>query len=233
MTSKTSARNVIVVGAGLSGLATALGAALLGHPVTVLEAADMVGGAAAYSGGQVWVGANHVAARQGIDDDLARAERYVRALAQAKPEFLDETAMRRWLQVSPGAMRYWEDIGAVRWTVIPGLIDYHPDADGALGVGRYLTADVVDGTVLGEWRRRLRVSPYFPVGTTYAEMAVTGRRVNDRDGIGTEDRLTFGTGLVASFLARVLREQNVRLQVGHRVTELLRGDGGGGDRGAG
>ena len=75
---------VIVVGAGLSGLATALGAALHGRRVTVFEAADQVGGAAAYSGGQVWVGANHVAAREGIDDDLQRAERYVRDIA-ARP----------------------------------------------------------------------------------------------------------------------------------------------------
>ena len=59
---------VIVVGAGLAGLATAIGAAVNGRRVTVFEAADNVGGAAAYSGGQVWVGANHVAAREGIDD---------------------------------------------------------------------------------------------------------------------------------------------------------------------
>ena len=88
---------VIVVGAGLSGLATALGSALGGRPVTVFESADLVGGAAAYSGGQVWVGANHVAAREGIDDDVERTERYVRAIASAHPELLDERAMQRWL----------------------------------------------------------------------------------------------------------------------------------------
>lgn len=52
---------VIVVGAGLSGLATALSASLNGRSAIVLEAAELVGGAAAYSGGQVWSGANHVA----------------------------------------------------------------------------------------------------------------------------------------------------------------------------
>src|SRR3954465_5732278 len=113
---------VIVVGAGLSGLATALGAALQGRDVTVFEAAELVGGAAAYSGGQVWVGANHVAAREGIDDDLERAESYVRHLAHAAPELLDVAAMHRGLTVSPVAMRYWEDVGAIRWAVIPELI---------------------------------------------------------------------------------------------------------------
>ena len=238
---------VIVVGAGLSGLATALGLALRGRPVTVFEAAPLLGGAAAFSGGQVWVGANHVAVREGIvGDSLELAERYVRAIAHAHPEVLDEQAMRRWLQVSPDATRYWEDVGAIRWTVIPGLADYHNEADGALPEGRYLTNEAIDGSVLGEWRDRLRVSPYFPVGTTYAEMFVKGRRLTnvDEDTDGEQagvqafglperrggdtpasDRLTFGTGVVAGFLARVLREPGIRLHLEHRVTELLTDDG--------
>ena len=86
---------VVVVGAGLSGLATALGCALAGRPVVVLEAADMVGGAAAWSGGQVWVGADHVAAARGISDDLARAECYVRGLPHDQPDLLGEQALQR------------------------------------------------------------------------------------------------------------------------------------------
>lgn len=240
---------VVVVGAGLSGLATALGAALRGCPVTVLEAADLVGGAAAYSGGQVWVGANHVAARDGIPDDLDRTEAYVRGIAHADPELLDESAMRVWLSTAPEAVKHWEDVGAIRWAVIPGLIDYHAEVEGALGEGRYLTNEVIDGSVLGPWRSRLRVSPYFPVGTTYAEMMQVGRRVNtatdsydepstnDPHGLGVSqtaapkterdgDPLTFGTGVVASFLARVLAEPSIEIRTGHRVTQLLR-DGNG------
>jgi 3-oxosteroid 1-dehydrogenase len=239
---------VIVVGAGLSGLATALGLALRGRPVTVFEAGDLLGGAAAFSGGQVWCGANHVAVRQGIEgDSLELAERYVRAIAHAHPEVLDEQAMRRWLEVSPDAVRFWEDAGAIRWTVIPGLADYHNEADGALPEGRYLTNEPIDAAELGEWREKLRVSPYFPVGTTYAEMFVKGRRLTNveeesageqagvqafglPDQRSTEsalpDRLTFGTGVVASFLARVLREPAIDLRLEHRVTELLTDDDG-------
>jgi 3-oxosteroid 1-dehydrogenase len=233
--------HVVVVGAGLSGLATALGAALRGLRVTVLEAADLVGGAAAYSGGQVWVGANHVAEREGIADDLLATESYVRGLAHDLPELLDEEAMEVWLSSAPEAMRYWEDVGAIRWTVIPGLVDYHSDVPGALGEGRYLTNEPVDGTILGEWRSRLRVSPYFPVGTTYAEMMKVGRRVNaarDTHAFGAwdasqdgeagvdSDPLTFGTGVVAGFLARALAEPDVEIRTGHRVTELLRAEDG-------
>jgi len=244
--------DVVVVGAGLSGLATALGAALKGRSVTVFEAADLVGGAAAYSGGQVWVGANHVAQREGIDDDLERARAYVRDIAAADPELLDEQALERWLTTAPVATKYWEDVGAIRWAVIPGLADYHSDADGALEAGRYLTNAVIDGSELGEWRGRMRVSPYFPVGTTYAEMFEKGRRkayVDDADQVAEhagvpafgragveaptgasdtqlDDPLTFGTGVVASFVARVVREDAVEILTGHRVVELLRGDNG-------
>ena len=242
---------VIIVGAGLSGLATALGVALRGRRAIVLEAAELVGGAAAYSGGQVWVGGNHVQAREGIDDDLDGTERYVRAIAHDDPECLDEPAMLRWLHTAPEVVRYWEEVGAIRWAIIPGLADYHGEADGALGEGRYLTNQVIDGSALGEWRPRLRVSPFFPVGTTYADMFEKGRRLTqvDSDSAATgehagvpafgvargeagpavpahaDDPLTFGTGVVASFLSRVLQEDGIEILTEHRVTELLTEDG--------
>jgi 3-oxosteroid 1-dehydrogenase len=242
---------VIVVGAGLSGLATALGVALRGGRAVVLESSDLVGGAAAYSGGMVWVGANHVEAREGIDDDLSLAEAYVRDLTKDHPDLLDEVAMKRWLETAPEAMEYWENEGAIRWEIIPDLADYHSEADGALELGRYLTNAVIDGSELGEWRDLLRVSPNFPVGMTYAEMHVKGRRssslgneedeeIADHAGVPAfgrtdaaaaadrgGDPLTFGTGVVASFLARVIREPHVEIRLSTPVTGLLTDDRGG------
>ena len=245
-----SETTVVVVGAGLSGIATALGVALRGGTAVVLESSDLVGGAAAYSGGMVWVGANHVAAREGIDDDLERAEAYVRALTHEHPELLDERAMLRWLVSAPLAMEYWEQQGAIRWEIIPELADYHDEAPGALEVGRYLTNAVIDGSTLGAWRERLRVSPNFPVGMTYAEMNVKGRRssslahgeddeIAGHAGVpafgrtdvaahsaGTADPLTFGTGVVASFLARAVREPGIEFRLSTRVTGLLTDEAG-------
>jgi 3-oxosteroid 1-dehydrogenase len=240
------AGSVVVVGAGLSGLATALGVALRGGKAIVLEASDLVGGAAAYSGGQVWSGANHVAERMGIEDTLELTERYIRDIAHDAPEVLDEVAMKRWIETSPQAMKYWEEVGAIEWTVIPGLADYHNEADGALPEGRYLTNALIDGSVLGEWRERMRYSPYFPVGQTYDEMLGKGRRASYveedspakhshvglpafgiADGSHAEakvqdaDPLTFGTGVVASFLARVLAEPSIEIRLEHRVSELV------------
>ncbi|TYL46365.1 FAD-binding protein [Nocardioides sp. BGMRC 2183] len=251
MTEKSADDPIIVVGAGLSGLATALTSALNGRPAIVLEAAELVGGAAAYSGGQVWCGSNHVARREGIEDDSPElTETYIRDVAShLAPEVLDEAALLRWIATSPAAMRYFEDNGAIRWTVIPGLADYHNEAAGALPQGRYLTNEVIDGSTLGEWRDKLRYSPYFPVGTTYRELLEKGRRATYVDDSGEEqsatkqshaglpafglsdgtefeaaaddDPLTYGTGVVASFLARVVAHDLIEIRTEHRVVELL------------
>ncbi|MGM7666588.1 FAD-dependent oxidoreductase [Microbacterium sp. A93] len=238
--------SVVVVGAGLSGLATALGVALRGGRAIVLEASELVGGAAAYSGGQVWSGANHVAERMGIEDSLELTETYIRDIAHDSPEVLDEVAMKRWIEASPEALKYWEDVGAITWALIPGLADYHNEANGALPEGRYLTNALIDGSVLGEWREKLRYSPYFPVGQTYEEMLGKGRRASyvEEDGpakhshvglpafgiadgshaeaeVRDEDPLTFGTGVVASFLNRVIAEPGIEIRLEHRVSELL------------
>ncbi|MBV9206977.1 MAG: FAD-dependent oxidoreductase [Actinobacteria bacterium] len=220
-----SEESVIIVGGGLSGLATALGASRRGWRVTVLESADLLGGAAAYSGGQVWVGANHVAARDGIDDDLARSESYVLGIAHDRPELLDVAAMRRWLTAARQAMRQWEDVGAVRWQVIPGLADYHADVPGASADGRYLTGEPVPAARLGQWRDALRVSPYFRMGMTYTDLFEHGRRETASRPQSDEGALTFGTGLVAGFLAKVLEQDRVEILVSHRVTGLLARDG--------
>src|SRR5262249_1294897 len=81
-----------------------------------------------------------------------------------------------------------------------------------------------DGTLLGEWRARLQVSPHFPMGTTYDEMFAVGRRGSEvsRPGGETADPLTFGTGIVAAFLRRVLQGESIGIRVGPRVTRLLR-----------
>jgi 3-oxosteroid 1-dehydrogenase len=215
--------DVIVVGAGLAGLSAAIAARHCGHAVTVFEKSDMAGGAAAFSGGQVWVGANHVQARLGIEDSIARVETYVRAIAAEDPGLLDEPTMQRWIRTAPVAAEFYERLGAVTWEILPGFPDYFTDQPGAAQNGRYLTAEF-DGTRLGVWRSRLRIARSFPVGTSYAELFEQGRNgtafaaagISDR----SDDRLTFGPGVVAGFLATALA-CGVDIWLEHEVTALL------------
>lgn len=242
--------NVIVVGAGLGGMATALAASQQGYSVTILEAGDKVGGAAAYSGGQVWIPANHTAAEAGLKDTVEEAVQYIESLATDYPELLDKDAMNAWLRESPRAARYFEEIGAVKWDLISNFADYFQDAPGSKEDGRYLTA-VFDGSKLGDWRNKLHISPHFPMGQTYndlfsegwRELEVSGGEENPNDGVSKgvsafaiqksdntnnqsdsnsrpEDLLGFGTGIAASFLARVLQDNNITIKLNHRVTSL-------------
>lgn len=212
---------MVVVGAGLSGLACALAAVRCGFEVSVLERADKVGGAAAYSGGQVWVAGNHVARQLGISDSVEAGEAYVRAIS-GDPSLLDEAAMQRWLKMAPPAIKYWEEIGAIEWELIPGFPDYHQGAAGARDDGRYLTGRRFDGKRLGRWREHLRVSPHFPKGATYEEIFAAGRwRPVTTSAAAGDDPLTFGTGIVAAFLARALDEPGIEILLERRVTELL------------
>ncbi|ODV08396.1 MAG: hypothetical protein ABT15_03785 [Pseudonocardia sp. SCN 73-27] len=228
VTHSPGARTAVVVGAGLAGLATAVAAADRGIAVTVLEKGDLAGGAASFSGGQVWVAANHLEAAQGIQDDLGAAEQYVRAVGASHPELIDDAALARWLTEAPRAARWFEDAGAVTWEIIPDYPDYHQDAPGSRPTGRYLTA-TYDARRLGPWRDRLRVSPHFPVGTTYADILGAGLRASafgasSASSPPPQDRLTFGTGVVAGFLVAAL-ERGVEILLGHTAVELCLDDG--------
>ena len=201
------AEPVIVVGAGLSGLATALGVALGGRRVVLLEAADKVGGAAAYSGGQVWVGANHVAAREGIDDDLTATEQYVRGIAHVDPSCSTSTAMRRFVddrsrrRRALGAGRC-RPLGVDPW---PGRL---PRRGGRCARVRPVPDDRARRRHHARpWRDRLLVSPYFRMGTTYADMFEEGRRhLATTDG-PAQDTLTLGTGAGGGVPPLVLLEE--------------------------
>ncbi|SHK72771.1 3-oxosteroid 1-dehydrogenase [Pseudonocardia thermophila] len=224
--------DVVVVGAGMGGMAAAVTAAERGLRVVLLEKGAKVGGAAAYSGGQVWVGNNHVAARDGIADSAADTLAYVTAAASRDASSLDRRLAEQWIAAAATAARWFEDIGVITWEVIPGYPDYYyPDLPGSRAAGRYLTGAPFDGRRLGADRERLLVSPHFPVGIQYGEMFAWGgmssRTEWDWDLVAqrrADDVLTFGTGVAAAFFRGVL-DRGVDVRTGHEVIGLVVRDG--------
>src|SRR5262245_4359362 len=59
--------DLIVVGSGIGGLAAAITAHELGLRVILVEKAGKLGGVSAYSGGEVFVPANHLSAGDSLD----------------------------------------------------------------------------------------------------------------------------------------------------------------------
>ncbi len=225
-------RPVLIVGAGIGGMTAAITAAEAGLDVTLIEKGSKVGGAAAYSGGQVWAGANHVAARLGIEDSVAATMDYVHAAAGRDAASIDPALCERWIRSAAGAALWLEQHGVMRWEVIPEYPDYYyPALPGSRAAGRYLTGAPFDGRQLGASRALLHVSPHFPVGITYGEMFAWGGMSSktrwDWDLVARrreDDVLTFGTGIAAALFKGVL-DRGVRLLLRHAATELRSRDG--------
>lgn len=225
--------DVVIVGAGIGGMSAAITAADHGLDVVLLEKGERVGGAAAFSGGQVWVGGNHVARREGSDDSIEATLDYVVAAAARDRASIDEHLAEQWLVAARDAAAYFEEQGVIRWLVVPDYPDYYyPDLPGSQPRGRYLTGAPFDGTSLGEARQLLHVSPHFPVGVRYDELFEWGGLSNktefDWDLVQErreKDVLTFGTGIAGAFLKGVL-DRRVDVRTRHPVVRLRVDDGG-------
>lgn len=219
---------LIVVGAGAGGLVTAIRAYDLGLRPVIVEAAAKVGGATAFSGGQVWTGANHVMERIGVPDSLDEVRTYVRAIAPP-PDMVDPAVFEQWVSQSPQVMLALEDAGAIEWTHVPHLCDYeYPGTAGSKPEGRYLACGPIDGASLGENRELLLSSPHHPPGPTWEELfAVWGDGDKVRELVEARTAqgiLTFGTGLAAHFYRAALA-RGIPILTEHRAVELtLTGD---------
>src|ERR1051326_8514350 len=106
--------HVVVIGSGMAGLAAAVAGHDLGLRVQVIEKGAQIGGTAAYSGGQVWVGGNHVARREGAEDSVEDALAYVLAIAAEQPSIQDRAMAEQWVRTAPRAARYFEEQAGVK-----------------------------------------------------------------------------------------------------------------------
>lgn len=212
--------DVICVGAGLGGLAAALRAHDEGASVLVLERSAMVGGVAAYSGGFVWVGDNHLG---NSADSIEATERYLDHV-QGGSRPVDRVARRHYLEAAARATAWFTDAG-VPFQLIRNAADlYHP-GPGSTSEGRLLEVTLA-GSELGEWREVLRPSPYYRTGITRDEMyhglagdvaarlALLAQRKE-------EDHLTHGLGLVGGFVREALTRRGVTCLLDQRVARLV------------
>ncbi len=145
--------DVLIIGAGASGLTAALAAHDSGAKVTVIEKGDKLGGTAAISGGIVWVPNNPAMQEAGIDDDREAALSYFRSLDHG--EMNDET-LEAFVDEGTQALAFLGSQGAAELSVLNGYPDYYLDRPGAkTGGGRALDNELFDYTTLGEWADKI------------------------------------------------------------------------------
>jgi 3-oxosteroid 1-dehydrogenase len=219
----------VIGGTGIGAATAAIAAHDAGLDVVLLEKADVVGGVSAISGGEVWVGNNHVADREGLHDTDEAVEAYLRFNAPNDP---DPDLLDAWIGTAPKAVRFLEDAADVEWMVIHDYPDYlYPDGPGTVAEGRYLEVAPIRREELGEYADDLLVSPVFPVGVTHDELFTWGGFAGyDRwDHELFEDRrdagyLTWGTGLMA-YLLRAVIDRDIPIHAETPIRDVVTNDG--------
>lgn len=224
MTSRTC--DLLCIGGGLGGLAAALRAADAGLEVLVIEKSALIGGVAAYSGGVVWVGDNHLQRQAGLDDSPAETSDYLRWVARDAGPF-DAELLETFIRRAPESVAYFARLGVAFAST--GLGDqYHPDAPGSKASGRILEV-TAPGSALGPWRDRFRSSPHFRLlGLTHDEVRRAGGDLVAGDVLADlhrqrreTDLLTWGPGLSAGFAVAALVRRGVPILLGARCAELI------------
>lgn len=159
--------DVIVIGAGAGGLASATVAANEGLEVIILEKTDFVGGTMSYSGGMAWAPNNPKKQEVGSDDTIEAAQTYLDATAGTGP---GRDLRRAFLARVSEAIGYLDRNTEVKMTPLEFYPDYYPDAPCSTTSGRVMEPLPFDARKLGADFKALR--PPLPEFTLFGGMMI-------------------------------------------------------------
>jgi 3-oxosteroid 1-dehydrogenase len=147
--------DVLVVGSGAGGMASALAADANGLDTLIIEKTEYFGGSTARSGGGAWVPNAPALLRKGERDDPEKILNYLLTIAGDK---VTRERLERYVQKSPEMMEFLE--GQSDWLRtgffwIEGYSDYHPDLGGH-PKGRGVWAVPIDRRELGADVKHMR-----------------------------------------------------------------------------
>ena len=144
--------DMVVVGSGAAGLATAIVARKRGLEVVVVEKEPVFGGTTALSGGVLWIPLSHHGRAQNPDDSVEAVCRYLQG---ETGKHYDAAAVASFIENGPKMVEFFERETDVRF--VPTLYpDYHPDRPGGAAIGRSILAAPYDIRGLGKDMARLK-----------------------------------------------------------------------------
>ncbi|WP_249115575.1 FAD-dependent oxidoreductase [Azoarcus sp. L1K30] len=150
--SQTLEVDLVVVGSGAAGLATAITARKRGLNVVVLEKEAVFGGTTALSGGVLWIPLGPHGRQQNPADSRQAVREYLMAETGA---YFDEAAVETFLDNGPKMIEFFERETSMKF--VPTLYpDYHPYAPGGVDIGRSILAAPFDIRGLGKDMPRLK-----------------------------------------------------------------------------
>lgn len=144
--------DVLVIGSGAGGLATAITAKKHGLSVIVIEKEPVFGGTTAFSGGVLWIPGN----RHGRTNNPTDTRDAARAYMQAETgNFYQPGTVDAFLTEGPRMLEWFEAETSVQF--VPTLYpDYHPTVAGGVDIGRSVLAAPFNSSALGDDLKRLR-----------------------------------------------------------------------------
>jgi succinate dehydrogenase/fumarate reductase flavoprotein subunit len=172
MDQDTHTVDVLVIGTGASGMATAVTAASNGLEVLLVEKEPVFGGTTARSGGWLWIPGTHLAKEQGIHEPEGAAKDYLKH--EATTHF-DEKRVDAFLLNGPKAIEFFTTNTPLRFDMPAVFPDYHAEAPGGLPGGRSMVTRPYDARELGP--RIKQLAPPLPELTVFGMMLGSGPEI--------------------------------------------------------
>lgn len=172
MTQDSISVDVLVVGTGASGMATAITAASQGLKVLVVEKEARFGGTTARSGGWLWIPGTRLAKEQGIHEPAGAARAYLQH--EATTHF-DAARVDAFLEYGPEAIDFFTQNTCVQFDMPAVFPDYHAEATGGQPGGRSMVTRPFDGRELGP--RIKHLAPPLPELTVFGMMLGSGPEI--------------------------------------------------------
>ena len=238
--------DLVVIGAGGAGMATALFAAMEGASVLLVERTAQVGGTTAWSAGTSWLPGSRHAAKVNPSDTLAETARY---LDNAVGERTSKAVRQAFLDNAPAAVDEVEDRSELKYRPYPKHPDYISDLGGSTLNGRALEPVPFDARLLGPELFGL-LRPPIPEFTVLGGMMVDRTDINhllamtrswasfrhsvkiilrhavDRLSWPRGTRLVMGNAHVARLLYSLSKHDKVTIALNTTVTQIVRGADG-------
>ncbi len=224
--------DVVVVGSGAAGFATALGAADQGMSVLMLEGTGKWGGNTSMSGGGMWMPNNPLMRRDRVADSREEALAYMEATIgdegratsrERKEAFVDGIA-----DFIGTATKY-----GIEFVRAPEYADYYPELPGGK-IGRALEVEPFDVKRIGEWWETCQSPVPLPAKTD--DVWLLGRAWSTPGGFVRGAQFVFrvlggllrreklagiGSGWVSAFLDVVVQRLGAELWLNAPLEDLV------------
>ena len=224
--------DVVVIGTGAAGFATALGCVDEGMSVLLVEGSDKWGGSTSMSGGGMWLPNNPLMKRARVSDSRGDALTYMEASIGTPSRSSSTKRKEAFVDGVEDFVSTAEKFG-VKFQRAPNYPDYYPELPGGK-IGRAIEVTPLDSKKIGAWWDSLRGA--VPMPATTDDVYLLGRAWSTPSGfirgakfvfralggVVTGKRLVgIGAAWATAFLKATVIDHNVPLWLNSPLEDLV------------